>query len=130
MRVSLLVCVNNAFYFAWSFEIGKFCKEEKMSVFILLPCNYLGPFLIWITNAFLFCIVIWSRKILQRGKTCFAIIADLYLQHILFCVVVEVSVLTNTLKDLVNFCPVLYEFNRFWVNLTWGKVKPRFDFHW
>ena len=28
-ETSLLICINRAFYFEWSFEIGKFCNEEK-----------------------------------------------------------------------------------------------------
>ena len=30
-----------AFYIAWSFEIGKFCKEEKMSAFQLFWASFL-----------------------------------------------------------------------------------------
>ena len=62
MGASLLICINIAFYFAWSFEIEKFCMEEKLSFFELLLCNYWG-------NLF----------------------ADRYLQLILFCVVIVVQ---------------------------------------
>ena len=45
--------VNNAFYSAWSIEIGKFCKEEKMFVFTAFWLFW-ASFLIFMTNAFYF----------------------------------------------------------------------------